>query len=171
MKHGGGKKCSYSGCEKVSRGRTQFCAAVSQLNEMNQNMNCKIVFTECSFIVTCTDFIVYIQYIYMYGNFYRCMYAQHGGGVRCKLAGCNRVAIGKVQLCRAHGGGARPKDTHRSFSAREVRIPMASSIGAASGSSQGTFCVPIIEPIMDGYERQQQQQQQAHAVGADLASI
>lgn len=31
---------------------------------------------------------------------------QHGGGVRCKLEGCNRVAIGKAQLCRAHGGGA-----------------------------------------------------------------
>ena len=104
------------------------------------------------------------------------MHAQHGGGVRCKLAGCNRVAIGKVQLCRAHGGGARPKDdTLSSFSGREVRLPMLSSIGAASGSLQGTFCVPIIEPVMDGYDRQQQQQQQqqqnTHAVGADLASI
>jgi hypothetical protein len=29
--------------------------------------------------------------------------------VRCKLEGCNRVAIGKLQLCRAHGGGARPR--------------------------------------------------------------
>ena len=28
---------------------------------------------------------------------------KHGGGVRCKLAGCNRIAIGKVQLCKAHG--------------------------------------------------------------------
>jgi hypothetical protein len=34
---------------------------------------------------------------------------QHGGGIRCKLAGCNRVAIGKMQLCRAHGGGSRAK--------------------------------------------------------------
>jgi hypothetical protein len=29
--------------------------------------------------------------------------------VRCKLEGCNRVAIGKLQLCRAHGGGIRPR--------------------------------------------------------------
>lgn len=34
---------------------------------------------------------------------------QHGGGIRCKLEGCNRVAIGKAQLCRAHGGGASRK--------------------------------------------------------------
>ena len=33
----------------------------------------------------------------------------HGEGVRCKLAGCNRVAIGKVQLRRAHGGGTLPR--------------------------------------------------------------
>jgi hypothetical protein len=38
--------------------------------------------------------------------------SQHGGGVRCKLEGCNRVAIGKLQLCRAHGGGARPRRNH-----------------------------------------------------------
>lgn len=102
MKHGGGKKCSYTGCEKVSRGRTNFCAA-------------------------------------------------HGGGVRCKLAGCNRVAIGKVQLCRAHGGGARPK--HNALKAysgsREIEIPMASSVGGIPGRGDGTFCVPIIEPVMD----------------------
>ena len=29
MKHGGCKKCSHLGCEKVSRGRTQFCGAIS----------------------------------------------------------------------------------------------------------------------------------------------
>ena len=34
---------------------------------------------------------------------------QHGGGIRCKLEGCNRVAIGKAQLCRAHGGGAHSR--------------------------------------------------------------
>ena len=93
---------------------------------------------------------------------------QHGGGVRCKLAGCNRVAIGKVQLCRAHGGGARPKqDTIDSFSSKEVRLPISSTIGAIPGSMEGTFCVPIIEPAMSGYEGQQQQ----HAVGTDLANI
>ena len=26
VKHGGGKKCAHYGCEKVARGRTQFCA-------------------------------------------------------------------------------------------------------------------------------------------------
>ena len=28
VKHGGGKKCQHPGCEKVSRGRTLYCAAV-----------------------------------------------------------------------------------------------------------------------------------------------
>jgi hypothetical protein len=27
VKHGGGKKCAHEGCEKVARGRTNFCAA------------------------------------------------------------------------------------------------------------------------------------------------
>jgi hypothetical protein len=31
VKHGGGKKCSNPDCEKVARGRTQFCAAVGIL--------------------------------------------------------------------------------------------------------------------------------------------
>jgi len=113
-------RISHPGCEKVSRGRTQFCAA-------------------------------------------------HGGGVRCKLAGCNRVAIGKVQLCRAHGGGARPKNTLRTLSTREAILPLASFIGAGSGSIQGTFCVPIIEPAMGGFGHPQQQQQ-APSSGTDLAS-
>lgn len=30
VKHGGGKKCSHAGCIKVARGRTLFCAAVSE---------------------------------------------------------------------------------------------------------------------------------------------
>lgn len=120
MKHGGGKKCSHPGCVKVSRGRTQFCAA-------------------------------------------------HGGGVRCKLQGCNRVAIGKAQLCRAHGGGARPKNASKTFSDTEVRLPLSSSIGEMPGSIQPTFCVPIIEPVMDGFG--QQKQQKAPALGTNFASI
>lgn len=51
---------------------------------------------------------------------------QHGGGVRCKLAGCNRVAIGKLQLCRAHGGGARPRNDGGSSSSSNIMLPMPS---------------------------------------------
>jgi hypothetical protein len=49
---------------------------------------------------------------------------QHGGGVRCKLEGCNRVAIGKLQLCRAHGGGIRPrsKKSNRSSPSESVEF-------------------------------------------------
>ena len=79
-------------------------------------------------------------------SFFVCL--QHGGGVRCKLAGCNRVAIGKVQLCRAHGGGARANKNKAA--SNEILLPMASPLG------EGTFCVPLIEPVMDGYGQQQQ---------------
>ena len=88
--------------------------------------------------------------------------------MRCKLAGCNRVAIGKVQLCRAHGGGARSKQ--ESIPSEGVRLPMSSNFGATHGSMHGTFCVPIIEPAMDGYIGQQEGEGE-HAVGTDLANI
>jgi len=101
---------------------------------------------------------------------YILFYVKHGGGVRCKLAGCNRVAIGKVQLCRAHGGGTRPKNKLGIFSSREVMLPLVSSICTGSGSIQGgTICVPIIEPVMYGFGHPQQQQ--APSIVTDLASI
>lgn len=113
--------------------------------------------------------ILFLSFFLTTGRSYCVCIIQHGGGVRCKLAGCNRVAIGKVQLCRAHGGGARPKNTLGPFSntSREVMLPLESSVGA--GSIQGTFCVPIIEPIIDGFGHLNQQQ--GPSVGADLASI
>lgn len=88
VKHGGGKKCQHPGCEKVSRGRTLYCAAVRYS--------------------LCFPFRLYIHMIIesFWTNHLLVSYFQHGGGVRCKLEGCNRVAIGKAQLCRAHGGGS-----------------------------------------------------------------
>ena len=54
--------------------------------------------------------IYYIRIVHFILLKLRCLFLsttkQHGGGVRCKLAGCNRVAIGKLQLCRTHGGGS-----------------------------------------------------------------
>jgi len=35
--------------------------------------------------------------------------AAHGGGVRCKLEGCNKAAVGRQQLCRLHSGTSVPK--------------------------------------------------------------
>lgn len=39
--------------------------------------------------------------------------ASHGGGVRCKLKGCNRLAVSAQQLCRTHSqqlSGGKPGD-------------------------------------------------------------
>lgn len=144
--HGGGRRCSVEGCDKSAQSSTKFC--------VKHGGGKKCSFSGCEKVSR--------------GRTQFC--AAHGGGVRCKLAGCNRVAIGKVQLCRAHGGGARAKqEASKPFSGREVRLPLSSTVGAPPGSMQGTFCVPIIEPVMDGYEREQQQQH--NAVGTDLASI
>jgi hypothetical protein len=67
--------------------------------------------------------------------FIRLMFCiQHGGGVRCKLAGCNRVAIGKLQLCRAHGGGARPK--HQSSTSSSAAPPQQQFVPPASQFQQ-----------------------------------
>lgn len=86
VKHGGGKKCAHAGCVKVARGRTQFCAAVSLVRyNIPGIVHFILLKLRCLFLSTTK---------------------QHGGGVRCKLAGCNRVAIGKLQLCRTHGGGS-----------------------------------------------------------------
>jgi len=30
--------------------------------------------------------------------------AAHGGGIRCKVEGCNKAAVGKFQMCRMHAG-------------------------------------------------------------------
>ena len=68
------------------------------------------------------------------------------------------MAIGKVQLCRAHGGGARANKNKMSAK-NEVLLPMV---------GDGTFCVPIIEPIMDGYG---QQQQKNPNIATDFANL
>jgi hypothetical protein len=125
--HGGGRRCAVEGCDKSAQSSTKFC--------VKHGGGKKCSYTGCEKVSR--------------GRTNFC--AAHGGGVRCKLAGCNRVAIGKVQLCRAHGGGARPK--HNALKAysgsREIEIPMASSVGGIPGRGDGTFCVPIIEPVMD----------------------
>ena len=69
---------------------------------------------------------------------------QHGGGVRCKLAGCNRVAIGKLQLCRAHGGGARPKHQSSTSSSsaappQQQTVPPASQFQQMSTNGMSMF--------------------------------
>jgi hypothetical protein len=41
--------------------------------------------------------------------------AAHGGGVRCKAANCNKLAIGTQQLCRTHSGGSRGSNGLNSY--------------------------------------------------------
>ena len=104
--HGGGKRCTHSGCSKSAVGGSNLCTshgggkrcAVKGCNKSAQSStdHCvkhgggkKCVRAGCTKVAR--------------GRTLYC--AAHGGGVRCKLEGCNRVAIGKLRLCRAHGGG------------------------------------------------------------------
>jgi len=159
--HGGGKRCKFDGCNKSAVGGSNLCTA------HGGGRRCSVEGCDKS-AQSSTKFCV------KHGGGKKCSFAgcekvsrgrtqfcaAHGGGVRCKLAGCNRVAIGKVQLCRAHGGGARANKNK--MAANEVLLPMASTLG------EGTFCVPIIEPVMDGYS---QQKQQNPNIGTDFANL
>ncbi|GMH89381.1 hypothetical protein TrST_g2311 [Triparma strigata] len=96
--HGGGKRCKVQGCEKSAQSSTNFCVrhggGKKCAHENGDGKRCDKVARGR------TDYC-----------------ASHGGGIRCKLENCNRVAIGKLQLCRSHGQQA-PK-------------------------LQGTFCLPL----------------------------
>lgn len=158
--HGGGKRCKFDGCNKSAVGGSHLCTA------HGGGRRCSVEGCDKS-AQSSTKFCV------KHGGGKKCSFAgcekvsrgrtqfcaAHGGGVRCKLAGCNRVAIGKVQLCRAHGGGARA--SKNKAAANEILLPMASTLG------EGTFCVPLIEPVMDGYG----QQQQSPNLGTDFANL
>lgn len=68
--------------------------------------------------------------------------------MRCKLEGCNRVAIGKMQLCRAHGGGSK------------ARAKSSARIPAPPPMTQG---MPMYgTPTMEGY------QQMEHSTAASV---
>ena len=104
--HGGGKRCTHSGCSKSAVGGSNLCTshgggkrcAVQGCNKSAQSSTNHCVKhgggKKCA-RAGCTKVAR--------GRTLYC--AAHGGGVRCKLEGCNRVAIGKNQLCRTHGGG------------------------------------------------------------------
>lgn len=103
VKHGGGKKCEHSGCKKVARGRTLYCAAVS-----NPPLP-TLLFPGCFF-----KYQKYLNHAYFRFTFVTPFGTlKHGGGVRCRLESCSRVAVGKQQLCRVHGGGSRQKSAQR----------------------------------------------------------
>lgn len=58
--------------------------------------------------------------------------------MRCKLDGCNRVAIGKMQLCRAHGGGSRAR-TKKSSQELEPTMFGNMDMGMQQGMSTMEF--------------------------------
>ena len=104
--HGGGKRCTHSGCSKSAVGGSNLCTshgggkrcAVKGCNKSAQSSTDHCVKHGGGKKCVCAGCTKVAR-----GRTLYC--AAHGGGVRCKLEGCNRVAIGKLRLCRAHGGG------------------------------------------------------------------
>ncbi len=82
--HGGGRRCTYLGCDKGARDK-YFCAA---------------------WVFLCLSNAI-IQYISSgFGSIYH-FPNSHGGGKRCKLDGCHKSAVGGSLYCTGHGGGKR----------------------------------------------------------------
>mmetsp|Transcript_33406 Transcript_33406/g.48421 ORF Transcript_33406/g.48421 Transcript_33406/m.48421 type:complete len:1032 (-) Transcript_33406:413-3508(-) len=81
--HGGGKRCSLEGCGKAAVGGSSLCTA------HGGGKRCSV--PNCSkSSQSSTSFCV-----------------KHGGGKTCKMDNCNKVARGRTDYCAAHGGGTR----------------------------------------------------------------
>ncbi|THU51600.1 hypothetical protein C4D60_Mb06t32720 [Musa balbisiana] len=86
--HGGGKRCSFSGCAKGAEGSTPFCKGHGGGKR-------------CSFQGggVCPKSV--------HGGTFFCV--AHGGGKRCAILGCTKSARGRTSFCVRHGGGKRCK--------------------------------------------------------------
>jgi hypothetical protein len=80
------KKCKEQGCDKDSRGKTDFC------KKHGGGKRCKE--GECK--SSSVDTFDYCK--------------KHGGGKRCKEDGCKTSARGNTDFCVYHGGGKRCKE-------------------------------------------------------------
>lgn len=80
--HGGGRRCTFSGCNKGARDH-RFCAAHGggrRCNEANCNKSAV-------------------------GGTFKC--SGHGGGRRCQMENCDKCAQSGTKFCVKHGGGKR----------------------------------------------------------------
>ena len=80
--HGGGRRCTFPGCDKGARDK-HFCAA------HGGGKRCK--FEDCSKSAV--------------GGSNLC--TAHGGGRRCAVGGCDKSAQSSTKFCVKHGGGKK----------------------------------------------------------------
>ncbi len=81
--HGGGKRCKEQGCDKTAQGKTDLCISHGGGKRCKED-GCK------NSAIGKTDFC-----------------KSHRGGKRCVEDGCKNSAIGKTDFCISHGGGKR----------------------------------------------------------------
>jgi len=74
--------------------------------------------------------------------------ASHGGGVRCRLDGCNRVAVGKLQLCRIHGN----TETSRAATATSSQLQRGTgAVAGVNANENGGLQVDNTNPSVEPY--------------------
>ena len=66
--------------------------------------------------------------------------ASHGGGIRCKLKGCNRLSVSSQQLCRTHlqqlhGGDDKGEDSSDDGRTNEMNEVGEDATSLRSGGS------------------------------------
>jgi hypothetical protein len=81
--HGGGKRCKEQGCDKTAQGKTDLCISHGGGKRCKED-GCK------NSAIGKTDFC-----------------KSHRGGKRCKKQECDKIARGKTDFCISHGGGKR----------------------------------------------------------------
>jgi len=94
--HGGGKRCSESGCDNGAKGTTMKCIAHGGGKRCNEDDCNNPVASKSN---KCKD---------------------HGGGVTCSEKDCTNNAIGKIGKCRKHGGGKRCSEEGCTTSAADL---------------------------------------------------
>lgn len=76
--------------------------------------------------------------------------ASHGGGIRCRLDGCNRVAVGRLQLCRIHGNNnAATSNEATTISSQPKRG--GGLVGGVNASENGSLQVENTNPSVKPY--------------------
>jgi hypothetical protein len=72
--------------------------------------------------------------------------AAHGGGVRCKVEGCNKAAVGKFQMCRTHSGYPKKRASEPISTTHFLENPAAKRrmIVAGEGGTAATATATVV---------------------------
>lgn len=76
--------------------------------------------------------------------------AAHGGGVRCKVEGCNKAAVGKFQMCRTHSGYPKKRASEPISTTHFLENPAAKRRMIVAGEGGGGGAVTAVSSASGG---------------------